>query len=86
MSEYRVQVMVGVDVTADTDGEAMAQAILKVRGIIGDDPETPRPLREAWVTGIAPCDAEHWLHTSVAGFMVFRQPESLPTVVEDPTC
>lgn len=87
MANYRVQVMVGVDVTADTDGEAMARALEKVRVIIGEDFTAPHP-KEAWVTGIAPCDADHWLHTSVAGYMVFRQPEreSLPTVVEDPTC
>lgn len=85
MAQYRVQVMVGVDVEADTGGEAMAKAILKVRDIIGDDPDTPHFLREAWVTGIAPADAPH-LDTSFAGYMVFRQSEFLPTVVEDPTC
>lgn len=73
MAKYRVQVMVGVDVEADTGGEAMAQAILKVRAIIGDDFTAPHP-KEAWVTGIAPSDELH-LETSFAGYMVFRQPE-----------
>lgn len=72
MAKYRVQVMVGVDVEADADDEAITQAIEKVRVIVGDDPTEPHP-KEAWVTGIAPCDAHHWLHTSVDGLMVFRQ-------------
>jgi hypothetical protein len=48
---YRVQVQVGVDVDAITDGEAMAKAIIKVRDAIGEDPEAPHP-KELWVTGI----------------------------------
>lgn len=74
MSKYRVQVMVGVDVEADDDGEAMTNAIEKVRDIIGEDPTAPHP-KEAWVTGIAPCDE---LHADIArfGYMVFRQSES----------
>lgn len=75
MSKYRVQVMVGVDVEADDEGEAMTNAIAKVRGIIGEDPTAPHP-KEAWVTGIAPADSAHWGHTSVEGYMVFRQRES----------
>ena len=73
MAEWRIQVMVGVDVTADTEGEAMSQAIEKVRDIIGDDFTAPHP-KEAWVTGIAPCDELHADTTSVGGYMVFRQP------------
>ena len=48
MSKYRVQIMVGVDVEADSDGEAISEAIQKVRGIVGDDPTEPMP-KEAWV-------------------------------------
>jgi hypothetical protein len=86
MSKYRVQVMVGVDVSADTDGEAMVNAVAKVRGIIGENPTEPMP-KEAWVTGIALADPAHWHHTSVEGYMVFRQPDRAEdnslTVAED---
>ncbi len=74
MAKYRVQVMVGVDVEADTDGEAISEAIQKVRGIVGDDPTQPLP-KEAWVTGIALADPTHIDSTAVAGLMVFRQSE-----------
>jgi hypothetical protein len=73
MSKYRVQVMVGVDVEAHSDGEAISEAIQKVRGIVGDDPTEPLP-KEAWVTGIALADPTHE-GSSVAGLMVFRQSE-----------
>jgi hypothetical protein len=73
MSKYRVQVMVGVDVEAHSDGEAISEAIQKVRGIVGDDPTQPLP-KEAWVTGIALADQTHE-GSSVAGLMVFRQSE-----------
>jgi hypothetical protein len=73
MSKYRVQVMVGVDVEAHSDGEAISEAIQKVRGIVGDDPTEPLP-KEAWVTGIALADATH-AGSSVSGLMVFRQSE-----------
>ena len=50
MATYRVQVSVGVDVEAETDGEAMTEAIAKVRALIGDTGQAhPKP---AWVTGI----------------------------------
>lgn len=65
--------MVGVDVEADSDGEAISEAIHKVRGIVGDDPTEPMP-KEAWVTGVALADPTHE-DTSVAGLMVFRQPD-----------
>lgn len=74
MSKYRVQVMVGVDVEADDDGEAMTNAIAKVRGIVGDDPTQPHP-KEAWVTGIALADPTHYDSTAVTGLMVFRTSE-----------
>ncbi len=73
MSSYRVQIMVGVDVEADSDGQAISEAIQKVRGIVGDDPTEPMP-KEAWVTGVALADATHE-GSSVAGLMVFRQSE-----------
>ncbi len=73
MSKYRVQIMVGVDVEAHSDGEAISEAIQKVRGIVGDDPTEPMP-KEAWVTGVALADATHE-GSSVAGLMVFRQSE-----------
>jgi hypothetical protein len=74
MAKYRVQVMVGVDVEAHSDGEAISEAIQKVRGIVGDDPTQPMP-KEAWVTGIALADPTHADSTAVAGLMVFRQSE-----------
>ncbi len=73
MAQYRVQIMVGVDVEADTDGEAISEAIQKVRGIVGDDPTEPMP-KEAWVTGVALADPTHEA-SSVSGLMVFRQPD-----------
>jgi len=74
MSKYRVQVMVGVDVTADSDGEAISEAINNVRHLVGDDPTQPHP-KEAWVTGIALADQTHADSTAVAGLMVFRLSE-----------
>ena len=73
MSKYRVQVMVGVDVEAHSDGEAISEAIQKVRGIVGDYPTQPMP-KEAWVTGVALADQTHE-GSSVSGLMVFRQPD-----------
>ena len=73
MAQYRVQIMVGVDVEADSDGEAISEAIQKVRGIVGDDPTEPMP-KEAWVTGIALADFTHE-SSSATGLMVFRQPD-----------
>jgi hypothetical protein len=73
MAQYRVQIMVGVDVEADSDGEAISEAIQKVRGIVGDDPTEPMP-KEAWVTGVALADPTHEA-SSVSGLMVFRQPD-----------
>lgn len=70
---YRVQVMVGVDVIAHSAGEAMTLAVEKVRDLVGDDPTEPHP-KEAWVTGIVPCDELHADTTSVDGYMVFRRP------------
>ena len=52
MTKYRVQVMVGVDVDANSDTEAMTRAIIKVRDGVGEDPEAPHP-KPFWVTGIA---------------------------------
>ena len=57
--------MVGVDVEADSDGEAISEAIHKVRNIVGDDPTKPHP-KEAWVTGVA---------EQATGLLVFRQSE-----------
>ena len=67
MSTYRVQVMVGVDVEAETDGEAMAKAIIAVRQAVGDDPEAPHP-KPFWVTGIC-------REFGSNAYMVFQQNE-----------
>lgn len=52
MSTFRVQIMVGVDVEADNEIQAIAQAIEQVRYRIGDDPTTAHP-KPFWVTGVA---------------------------------
>lgn len=71
MATYRVTVMVTTDVGADSDGEAMSNAIDKVRALVGDDPNsrTGSEDRDCWIVGIAQ-DAED-------GYFVFKQEESL---------
>lgn len=70
MSVYRVQVMVGVDVEAESPSAAMAAAVEKVRKELNEDPTEPMP-KPAWVNGIVPCGPE-WGHTAIYGYMVFE--------------
>lgn len=72
MKRYRVQVMVGVDVEADTPGEAMSHAISKVRAELGEDISSPHP-KTVSVSGIAMCGPEFG-HTAIYGYMVFELP------------
>ena len=70
MGVYRVQVMVGTDVEAESPQAAMAAAIEKVREELGEDASQPMP-KPAWVNGIVPCGPE-WEHTAIFGYMVFE--------------
>ena len=65
--DYRVQIVVGVDVTATDPSDAMHAAIAKVLAII--DASTVDGKRPAWVTGIA--GGIHGIHTEDA--LVFKQ-------------
>lgn len=71
MPTYRVQVMVGVDVEAESPQRALGEAIDKVRKELGEDPLAPMPKR-AWVTGVVQCDPMDWGHTAIEGYMVFE--------------
>jgi hypothetical protein len=55
MSNYRVTIMVTLDVEAEMESEAMSRAIIQVRERIGDDGVTTLADRvdPMWVTGIA---------------------------------
>lgn len=72
MNRYRVHVMVGVDVEADTPGEAMNNAISKVRSELTEEASSTRP-RDLSVTGVATC-GEEFGHTAIYGYMVFELP------------
>jgi hypothetical protein len=67
MNNYRVQVMVGVDVHASTPEEASGLAIAAVRLAIEEDPLEPHP-KPFWVSGIARTDGD----SALPGFMVFK--------------
>jgi hypothetical protein len=67
MNNYRVQVMVGVDVQASTPEEACGLAITAVRTVIEEDPLEPHP-KPFWVSGIARTDGE----SALPGLMVFK--------------
>ena len=67
MNNYRVQVMVGVDVQASTAEEACGLAIAAVRTVIEEDPLEPHP-KPFWVSGIARTDGE----SALPGLMVFK--------------
>lgn len=67
MNNYRVQVMVGVDVHASTAEEATSLAIAAVRNVIGENPLGSHP-KPFWVSGIARTDGE----SALPGFMVFK--------------
>jgi hypothetical protein len=67
MNNYRVQVMVGVDVHAATPEEASGLAIAAVRTVIEEDPLEPHP-KPFWVSGIVRTDGE----SALPGYMVFK--------------
>ena len=67
MNNYRVQVMVGVDVHASTPEEAGGLAIAAVRTVIEEDPLEPHP-KPFWVSGICRTDRE----SALPGYMVFK--------------
>ena len=71
MPTYRVQVMVGVDVEAESPQRALGEAIDKVRKELGEDPLEPMP-KKAWVTGVAQCDPTEWGHTAIDGYLIFE--------------
>jgi hypothetical protein len=71
MPTYRVQVMVGVDVEAESPQEAFGEAINKVRTELGEDPLAPHP-KPAWVNGVVQCDPAVSGHTAVEGYMIFE--------------
>lgn len=74
MKRYRVNVMVAVEVEADTPGEAMSHAISKVRSEIADTGSGSEKLS---VSGIAMCGPEFG-HTAIYGYMVFELPQLPP--------
>lgn len=55
MSNYRVTIMVTLDVEAEMESEAMSRAIIQVRERIGDDGVTTLADRvdPMWVTGVS---------------------------------
>lgn len=67
MNNYRVQVMVGVDVHASSPEEASSRAIAAVRLVIEEDPFEPHP-KPFWVSGIARTDGD----SALPGFMIFK--------------
>ena len=67
MNNYRVQVMVGVDVHASTPEEACGLAVAAVRTVIEEDPLEPHP-KPFWVSGICRTDRE----SALPGYMVFK--------------
>lgn len=70
MKSYRVQVLVAVDVEADTPGEAMSNAIEKAKVELRDG---THPESTTSVTGIAACGPEYG-HTAIYGYLVFEVP------------
>ena len=67
MNNYRVQVMVGVDVHASTPEEACGLAVAAVRTVIKEDPLEPHP-KPFWVSGIVRTDGD----SALPGYMVFK--------------